>query len=361
MLALLLIYLSFTSFAPGVKLLTYVNIGIVAALLIYVIATRAYPRARAWLYLAPVGIATVANWREPVHVTAYAVPNDTQRLLTIAFYVLLFYALRRRYRRAAILKQLKVVTAFTFTYTSGAMLLHFIKYRATFVFQPDRYIVFHRNYAAAYFVLLLCFIPLFRRSWRRTALLLAGTACVLWTDSRGGTVALMVLWALMLYKAALKVFDDLPIKAFRDAAVVYSPFFLVGGAMALIAKRPHTVQVRLDIWADALKSFLSAKTFLCGAGPGKFFATSPLEANPAGYAHNMFLTVGVETGFPGLTALLNGLYRAMRRARHDWSKYFLSVFIILHLVDDAWLIWGVGALGAAACAALARGGKKAHA
>jgi hypothetical protein len=128
-----------------------------------------------------------------------------------------------------------------------------------------------------------------------TAAVVLGYAAVLLTGSRGGVVAAV---------AGAAVFVALrgPGPRVRIALVVGAVTALAGALLLLVTGA--SVGVRADVWTAAVRL---VGTHPLGVGPGR--AGPLLDAAVTGdeafqHAHNMWLNWAVETGVPGLAAML---------------------------------------------------------
>jgi O-antigen ligase len=104
---------------------------------------------------------------------------------------------------------------------------------------------------------------------------------------------------------------------------------------------------RLDVWPYALK--LYSENLISGIGPGTFAETNPLLIG----AHNVFLSVAVESGTVGLILFVTAVFIAARRARYlswdHWGKWSMLILLavwtpialtgIWETASAAWFAW----------------------
>ncbi|TAL17296.1 O-antigen ligase family protein [bacterium] len=158
-----------------------------------------------------------------------------------------------------------------------------------------------------------------------------GFAIVL-TGSRGAVGALVAaLGIFCLYQLRSRMFVGV-LTAAAVMAASYGAFLLVpeetqmrlmgdfAGGSADVA-----FTGRLEVWPYALKLYSENPIF--GVGPGAFAETNPLLIG----AHNVFLSVAVETGTVGLVLFVIATVICARRARYlswgHWGKW--SMFVLL--------------------------------
>ena len=172
--------------------------------------------------------------------------------------------------------------------------------------------------------------------WGRGATwyMLGATALVL-TGSRG---ALLSLGAAFVGLIAYSLY--------REGKLTRG--HLVGGALALALVglglalwRPHSVAIRLAIWATAARDFWTAPAF--GLGLGAF------RWHEHWHAHNLLLHVAAEQGLVGLVAwavFLVEVGRAILNKPGTPARLALAAFLLHHLVDvQVWML-GPGLLAA---------------
>jgi hypothetical protein len=125
------------------------------------------------------------------------------------------------------------------------------------------------------------------------------------------------------------------------AMIIYNRLWIAltmvpGLAFASIWLRPHSVADRLQMWASALQDL----TFF-GHGLGTAIYPS-LNGYLFYHTHCVPLTVVVETGIPGLAALVWGLWRLVPRLTRGWQGATLAGLLAWSLVDGMIWFWGPG-------------------
>jgi hypothetical protein len=153
--------------------------------------------------------------------------------------------------------------------------------------------------------------------WRRWATLAISALALAITGSRGAWLAAVV------------------------AGIVYARRWLALGAVPVVATamiwlRPLTIADRWQVWAAAVGDLS-----LWGRGFGAAIYPS-LGGGLFYHAHCLPLTMAVETGIPGLAALVWGLWRLIPRLAHSWQGATLAGLLAWSLIDEVVWFWGAG-------------------
>jgi O-antigen ligase len=104
-----------------------------------------------------------------------------------------------------------------------------------------------------------------------------------------------------------------------------------------VALKPVAFQVRVSIWAEAIRLWSERPLFGWGTSAYYMSLTNDLgmvRSTGLGHAHNALLTVAAENGAVGVAAMLWLVYRMWQQAG---SNVGLLAFGFHQLLDDTWL------------------------
>ncbi|MEO0946812.1 MAG: IctB family putative bicarbonate transporter [Cyanobacteria bacterium J06641_5] len=197
------------------------------------------------------------------------------------------------------------------------------------------------------------------RSWLQKAaalvLLLANTACLFFTDSRGGWIgaaAMGLTFALLLYFWWRPHMPKFWRVWFLPLAIGTGVIFLAGAIAAVEPLRLRLASIfawrgdssnnfRINVWYAAIDMIRARPVLGIGPGNAAFNKIYPLFMRPnysALSAYSIYLEVAVETGLVGLAAflaLLNSL------GQHGWQG-----MIQLRSAEDKSGFWLIAAIAA---------------
>jgi O-antigen ligase len=173
------------------------------------------------------------------------------------------------------------------------------------------------------------------RNFHWIFILVAGIGILL-TGSRTGALALVVNLAMILYFSRLGGIKT---------TVIFVGVVLVGSCLAFIlvpqtlvermteGTEASTFQLRLQLWQDGLKTWKDH--VVLGVGSGGYRAASQQQGGRYVVAHNLFVSVLVETGLVGIALLAGFWWMLLAHVRRLPKREKLLWFTVL-------LLWGIG-------------------
>jgi len=338
----------------------YVNLALLAALIVYVVNAHysAGSGAVTILFL----VATVRfGWQQLGGAPATSVSLlAVLQVATVGF----GYIAATKYSRADITRQLLAAGWFTWFWCLFGLAFQLATRQTP---NAAAIVVFQPHAGALYLVMLLAFgVEIAGRRERRLYLAL-GALMVLTTIWRARISVVMIaalgaayLWARYLRRRALWI---------RVIAVMLATVGAAAGIYGLARVKMSSVAMRAELWEKVLT--IIAEHPLCGVGLGRLHVYSAVETHfdipkkvfecgwtrvmlpndaPApmfaAHAHNAYLTCAAEMGLIGCTAVGAFLWLLWltRSYRPAGANYALLAFLVSNLTGDSLHLWVIAAL-----------------